>query len=164
MKTTVKNQAIVVGKDIKGKKKRGAVKEVKRSRVKMVYKEQAEACTKPECSQSCAEKSFCDLIVEDNRRMESALRVQEVLSDKLARGVRGAVIRIDDVTNILNVFCASNLGFDLEQFYKTCEGSGYQGLLSPQVSQKQVCAEAVARLAVMIYASLLRPDPSLVKS
>lgn len=164
MKTTVKGKGIVMGKNIKDKKKRRTVKEVKSAKSSSVYKEQAEACVKPECSESCAEKAFRDLIVEDNRRMESALRVQEVLSDRLARGVKGAVIRIDDVTNILNVFCASNLGLNLEQFYKACEGNGYQGLLSPQVSQKQVCAEAVARLAVMIYASLLRPDPSLVKS
>jgi len=166
MKTTVKNQAIVVGKDIKGKKKRGAVKEVKRSRVKMVYKEQAEACAK-NCESTCDNRQELEARLRDiassnvalhvqNHEQQKALDNANRVLDEATEVVSTAATRINDARATLEIFCGANLGVDIRHHYKKAEGNNFESVLSVHTPQQQVCAKAVARLASMLYTILTR--------
>jgi len=166
MKTTVKNQAIVVGKDIKGKKKRGAVKEVKRSRVKMVYKEQAEACAK-NCESTCDDRQDLETRIRDvvssnlalhvqNNEQRKALKEASDTLDEAQEAVSTVATRLNDARATLEIFCGANLGVDIRHHYEKAEGNDFHGVLNIHTSQQQVCAKAVARLASMLYTILTR--------
>lgn len=166
MKTTVKGKGIVMGKNIKGKKKRRIVKEVKSSKSSSVYKEQAEACAK-DCQSTCDNRQELEARIRDIASSNVALHVQNNeqrkaldnanrVLDEATEVVSTAATRINDARATLEIFCGANLGVDIRHHYKKAEGNDFASVLNVHTSQQQVCAKAVARLASMLYTILTR--------
>ena len=166
MKTTVNGKGVVMGKNIKGKKKRRNVKEVKSSKSSSVYKEQAEACAK-DCTSTCDNRQDLEARLRDiassnialhvqNNEQRKALESANNVIDRATEVVSDAATRLNDARATLEIFCGANLGVDIRDHYKKAESNDFHGVLNIHTSQQQVCAKAVARLASMLYTILTR--------
>ena len=159
MKTIIKKHKI---EKIKGN---GAT--IKPRRKKKVEKVEAQACAAPDCPQTCQTDSKAEQqlllrrineVVSDNARLNSENQVQRALMHQAGGVVDDALQRMEEILSILEVFCASNLGFDIKGYFESVDSLAYPNQLAPEVPQQQVCAAAVTRLAVMLYATLAQPE------
>lgn len=166
MKTTVNGKAIVMGKNIKDKKKRRTVREVKDTKEAAYNKKRTEACDK-ECKEACEQRKEMEerlhnivadsvILQVQNHEQRKALESSAAVIGEAHDVVSQLNTRLNDARATLEIFCGANLGVDLRHHYKKSEGNDFDDILHVHTPQQQVCAKAVARLASMLYTILTR--------
>lgn len=126
-----------------------------------------QACTVADCPKACQSDSVerqnvllqrINEVVSENARLKNESHMQRGVLEQAGGTIDDAMQRMEDILATLKVFCASNLGFDIEGYFESVESLAYPNQFAPEVPQQQVCAAAVTRLAVMLYATIINPE------